>query len=104
MLSERSRNRDERTTSLDTTNVRRYDHANIARCLFIRWKDGTSSQYSVPDDYTLTRRGLEQPPLPQQLEILDLGQRAELYINTDQILSAYAIDIGADRIITGSPA
>jgi hypothetical protein len=62
------------------------------RCLFVNWKDGTSSQYSVPDSYRLERR-LGRRRKPKSLELLDLDANAELYLDRRQIRSAFLLDI-----------
>lgn len=73
----------------------------ITRCLFIAWNDGTSTQFTVPDDYRLSQRSLEDGrPLPRRLEVFDELHHAEVYLDVTQIRSAYVLDIAADRVVT----
>jgi hypothetical protein len=69
------------------------------RCLFVNWKDGSSSQFSVPDDYRLPTGLNRRRRKPKSLTMLDLDANAEVYLDRRQIRSAFAIDIGEDRRI-----
>ena len=64
----------------------------MAHMLFVTWKDGTSSQFSVPDTYRLPTL-LGRRRKPRALEILDLDANAEVYLDRRQIRSAFLIDI-----------
>lgn len=73
----------------------------LIRCLFINWNDGTpASQFTVPDDYRLSQKGLDGSPLPRTLEVFDELCRAEIYIDLTKIKSAMTLDIAADRVIS----
>ncbi len=66
------------------------------RCLFINWNDATPpSQFTVPDNYHLEADGT-----PAHLTIFNDQFGSELMLNVDEILSAYLLDIAADRTIT----
>lgn len=67
------------------------------RCLFVNWKDGSSSQFTVPDDYRLPVTLAGRLGKPRSLTILDLDANAEVYLDRRQIRSAFCIDIAADR-------
>jgi hypothetical protein len=67
------------------------------RCLFVNWKHGDASQYTVPDDYHLPPALAQRFRKPRTLTILDLDAGAELYLNRRQIRSAMVLDIAPDR-------
>lgn len=70
------------------------------RYLFINWKDGEPpSQFSVPDDYTLERKGLRRRRLPPTLVVFNAEVNGELYLNTKKIKSAMLVTIGDDQKI-----
>ena len=69
------------------------------RCLFVTWKDGTASQFSVPDTYTLQGRDLLRRRRPRQLEVFDTTVRQEMYLELKQIRSCYVVDVGPDQRI-----
>jgi hypothetical protein len=82
------------------------------RCLFIRWNNDTSSQFTVPDTYRLptqtrTTRTLlhrhNRLTLPDTLTLYDDDTHTELYLDVSQIRSAYLITIAADRQIIETP-
>ena len=66
------------------------------RCLFVNWKDGTASQFTVPADYHFSRT-LGGRRKPKTLALLDLEANAELYLDRRQIRSAYLLDIADDQ-------
>ena len=63
------------------------------RCLFVNWKDGSSSQYTVPDDYRLPVTLAGRLGKPKSRSFLDLDANAEVYLDRRQIRSAFLIDI-----------
>ncbi len=67
------------------------------RCLFVNWKEGDSSQFTVPDDYRLPATLAGRLGKPKTLTILDLDANAELYLDRRRIRSAFCIDVGPDR-------
>ena len=67
------------------------------RCLFVNWRDGTSSQFTVPDDYRLPKTLAGRLGKPRTLTLLDLDANAEVYLDRRQIRSAFAMDIAPDR-------
>jgi hypothetical protein len=71
------------------------------RCLFVNWKDGSSSQFTVPDDYRLPNE-LRRRRKPKTLTILDLDANAEVYLDRRHIRSAFCIDIADDRRVVNT--
>ncbi len=69
------------------------------RCLFINWKEGDSSRFSVPDDYRLPQTLAGRLGKPRTLNVLDLDANAELYLDRRRIRSAFLIDVPSDRSV-----
>jgi hypothetical protein len=67
------------------------------RCLFVNWKQGDASQFSVPDDYHLPPALGRRFRKPRRLTVLDLDANAEVYLDRRQIRSAMVLDIAPDR-------
>lgn len=65
------------------------------RCLFVNWKEGDSSQFTVPDDYRLPTTLLRRRGKPAVLTVLDLDANAELYLDRRAIRSAFCIDVAS---------
>ena len=66
------------------------------RCLFVNWKHGDASQFSVPDNYTLDRR-LAGRRRPKRLSVFDTETNSELYLDLSQIRSCFVVTVGADQ-------
>ena len=68
------------------------------RCLFVNWKHGAPSQFSVTDDYTLPRTLLGRRR-PKRLTIFDTDAKTELYLDLNQIKSAFVVTVAPDQRI-----
>jgi hypothetical protein len=71
------------------------------RCLFVNWKDGSSSQFTVPDDYRLPTE-LRRRRKPKTLTFLGLDANAQVYLDRRQMRSAFCIDIADDRRVVNT--
>ena len=79
----------------------------MTRVLFVNWKDGSSSQISVPDDYQLPRTlGLRRRRRPHTLIVpkADSLANIEIYLDVPAIRSATLVTIAADQRILDTTA
>ena len=76
------------------------------RCLFVNWKDGTSCQYTVPDDYQLPRALLHRRKRPHRLILPSPTdpRGIEAYLDVRDIRSALCVTLGADQRIIDTAA
>lgn len=69
--------------------------------MFVNWKDGSASQFSVADDYHFPPpRRLGWRRRPAVLSVFETSAHIELLLDPRQIKSCYLADVGADQRVT----